>query len=62
MLYYIPLIIQDSLDNAMPNGDEMFSAIKVMKVLTLVLTNSLGNYEWSYLKEMDDEGRTFVQK
>lgn len=57
---YIPFIIQDSLD--IPNGDEMFAAIKVMKILTLVLTNSLGNYEWTYLKQMDDEGRTFVHK
>lgn len=39
----------------------MFSAIKVMKILTLVLTDSLGNYKWSYLKQMDDEGWTFVQ-
>lgn len=50
----------DSLDDAIPNGDEMFAAVKVMKILTLVLTNSLGNYEWTYLKQMDDEGRTFV--
>lgn len=40
----------------------MFAAVKVMKILTLVLTNSLGNYEWTYLKQMDDEGRTFVHK
>lgn len=52
--------IKDSLDDAIPNGDEMFAAVKVMKILTLVLTNSLGNYEWTYLKQMDDEGRTFV--
>lgn len=40
----------------------IFSAIQVMKILTLVLTKSLGNYHWSYLNEMDDEGRAFVQK
>lgn len=51
----------DTLDAAMPDGKEIFSAIQVMKILTLVLTNSLGNYKWSYLKQMDAEGRTFVQ-
>lgn len=51
-----------SLDAALPDGKHIFSAIQVMKILTLVLTNSLGNYHWSYLNEMDDEGRAFVQK
>lgn len=51
-----------NLDHAMPNGYEMFSAIAVMKVLTLVLTNSLGSYESSYLNAMDNEGRSFVRK
>lgn len=46
----------------MPTGNEMFSAITVMKVLTLVLTNSLGNYKSSYLNTMDNEGRCFVRK
>lgn len=46
----------------MPTGNEMFSAITIMKVLTLVLTNSLGNYESSFLNAMDKEGRSFVRK
>lgn len=46
---YIPFIIQDSLDDAIPNGDEMFAAIKVMKILTLVLTNSNFDFETSKL-------------
>lgn len=46
----------------MPNGKEFFSAISVMKILTLVLTNSLGNYKCTYLKSMDMDGRTFVKK
>lgn len=50
-----------SLDAALPDGKHIFSAIQVMKILTLVLTKSLGNYHWSYLNEMDDEGRAFVQ-
>lgn len=51
-----------SLDHTLPTGNEMFSAITVMKVLTLVLTNSLGNYESSFLNAMDKEGRSFVRK
>lgn len=51
-----------SLDHALPTGNEMFSAITVMKVLTLVLTNSLGNYESSFLNAMDKEGWSFVRK
>lgn len=54
--------LQLNLDHAMPTGNEMFSAITVMKVLTLVLTNSLGNYESSFLNAMDKEGRSFVRK
>lgn len=46
----------------MPNGKEFFSAISVMKILTLVLTNSLGNYKYTYLKSMDIDGRIFVKK
>lgn len=46
----------------MPTGSEMFSAILVMKILSLVLTNSLGNYKSSYFKSMDNEGRSFVRK
>lgn len=49
------------LDAAMPNGKQMFSAITVMKLLTLVLTNSLGNYQSSYRNQMDNEGRIFVR-
>lgn len=50
-----------NLDHAMPTGSEMFSAILVMKILSLVLTNSLGNYKSSYFKSMDNEGRSFVR-
>lgn len=50
-----------NLDHAMPSGSEMFSAITVMKILTLVLTNSLGNYPSNYLEQMDNEGNTFVR-
>lgn len=49
------------LDAGMPNGKEFFSAISVMKILTLVLTNSLGNYKYTYLKSMDIDGRIFVK-
>lgn len=59
---FLPFSLQLNLDHAMPNGYEMFSAIAVMKVLTLVLTNSLGSYESSYLNAMDNEGRSFVRK
>lgn len=48
------------LDAAMPSRKEMFSTIKIMKVLTLVLTNSLGNYEDVYMRAMDTDGRNFV--
>lgn len=46
----------------MPTKKEMLSTIKIMKVLILALTNSLGNYEEVYLNEMDEDGRTYVQK
>uniref|UniRef100_A0A8W8JAN4 Lipoxygenase domain-containing protein n=1 Tax=Magallana gigas TaxID=29159 RepID=A0A8W8JAN4_MAGGI len=49
------------LNASMPNGKEFFSAISVMKILTLVLTNSLGNYKCTYLKSMDMDGRIFVK-
>lgn len=45
----------------MPSRKEMFSTIKVMKVLTLALTNSLGNYEDVYMRAMDTDGRNFVE-
>nr|XP_022293686.1 allene oxide synthase-lipoxygenase protein-like [Crassostrea virginica] len=45
----------------MPTKKEMLSTIKIMKVLILALTNSLGNYEEVYLNEMDEDGRTYVQ-
>lgn len=49
------------LNASMANGKEFFSAISVMKILTLVLTNSLGNYKCTYLKSMDMDGRIFVK-
>lgn len=48
------------LDASMPSRKEMFSTIKIMKVLTLVLTNSLGNYENVYTRDMDTFGRNCV--
>nr|XP_034331323.1 arachidonate 12-lipoxygenase, 12R-type-like [Crassostrea gigas] len=48
------------IDAIMPTREEMFSTIKIMKVLTLVFTNSLGNYEDVYMREMDTDGRNFV--
>ncbi|XP_034335051.2 polyunsaturated fatty acid lipoxygenase ALOX8 [Magallana gigas] len=48
------------LDASMPSRKEMFSTIKIMKVLTLVLTNSLGNYESVYTRAMDSFGRNCV--
>lgn len=53
---------QADLNINMPTKKEMLSTIKIMKVLILTLTNSLGNYEEVYLKKMDNDGRTFVQK
>lgn len=46
----------------MPTRDEPFSTIAIMKILTLRLTNSIGNYENHYLQAMDSNGRAFVQK
>lgn len=46
----------------MPTRRETFSTITIMKVLTLSLTNSLGNYDNKYLMAMDDAGRNFVNQ
>lgn len=62
LLFFLLFSYQLNLDHAMPTGSEMFSAIIEMKVLTPVLTNSLGSYESSYLNAMDNEGRSFVRK
>ncbi|XP_048771099.2 arachidonate 12-lipoxygenase, 12R-type-like isoform X2 [Ostrea edulis] len=51
----------NALDIAMPTGHQVFSTVKIMKVLTTVLTNSLGNYESVYLNAMDNIGRGFVE-
>lgn len=40
----------------MPTRRETFSTIKIMKVLTLSLTSSLGNYDDKYLSAMDAAG------
>lgn len=45
-----------SLDDCMPTRRETFSTIKIMKVLTLSLTSSLGNYDDKYLSAMDAAG------
>lgn len=44
----------------MPTRRETFSTIKIMKVLTLSLTSSLGNYDNKYLMAMDDAGQQLV--
>lgn len=44
----------------MPTRREMFSTIKIMKVLTLSLTSSLGNYDNKYLMAMDAAGQLLV--
>ncbi|XP_062581617.1 polyunsaturated fatty acid lipoxygenase ALOX15B-like [Saccostrea cucullata] len=49
------------LDEAMPTGQQIFSTIKIMMVLTTITTNSLGNYETKYLSAMDPAGRRIVQ-
>lgn len=46
----------------MPTRRETFSTIKIMKVLTLSLTNSLGNYDSKYLSAMDDAGKNLVNQ
>lgn len=53
---------EEKLNDIMPTRKETFSTIAIMKILTLRLTNSIGNYENHYLQAMDSHGRTFVQK
>lgn len=53
---------QEKLNDIMPTRKETFSTIAIMKILTLRLTNSIGNYENHYLQAMDSHGRAFVQK
>lgn len=53
---------EGNLDDIMPTRNETFSTIAIMKILTLRLTNSIGNYENHYLQAMDSNGRAFVQK
>lgn len=52
---------KDDLDEIMPTRNETFSTIAIMKLFTLPLTNSIGNYENHYLNAMDSNGRAFVQ-
>uniref|UniRef100_A0A8W8JFB5 Lipoxygenase domain-containing protein n=1 Tax=Magallana gigas TaxID=29159 RepID=A0A8W8JFB5_MAGGI len=52
----------NDLDEAMPTGKELFYIIGAKRTGTQVLTNSLGNYEDSYLKTMDSDGKAFVKK
>jgi hypothetical protein len=50
------------LDVALPTGKEFFSTIKIMKLLTTVLTNNLGNYEKEYMNALDKDAQRVVQK
>ena len=59
---YLSGNLQTDLNINIPTKREMLSTIKIMKVLTLCLTNSLGDYEKVYLNKMDESGRTFVQR
>nr|XP_022293685.1 arachidonate 12-lipoxygenase, 12R-type-like [Crassostrea virginica] len=61
MLHGLPTAGMTDLNINIPTKREMLSTIKIMKVLTLCLTNSLGDYEKVYLNKMDESGRTFVQ-
>ncbi|XP_056015729.1 allene oxide synthase-lipoxygenase protein-like [Ostrea edulis] len=49
------------LDAALPTGKEFFSTIRMMKLLTTVLTNNLGNYEKEYMNAMDKDAQRIVQ-
>lgn len=57
---FLCFTIKADLDASMPSRKEMFSTIKIMKVLRLVLTNSLGNYESVYTRAMDSFERNCV--
>nr|XP_022294841.1 arachidonate 12-lipoxygenase, 12R-type-like [Crassostrea virginica] len=57
ILHIVP---EASLDDIIPTKQEMLSTVKIMKLLTLRLTKSLGNYEKKYLDAMDEAGRGFV--
>ncbi|XP_062581620.1 allene oxide synthase-lipoxygenase protein-like [Saccostrea cucullata] len=52
----------NELNAALPTRREFFSTVKIMKVLTTVLTNNLGHYEKEYMQAMDAEGRAAVEK
>lgn len=62
VLHGQPEQAMNNLDDCMPTRRETFSTIKIMKVLTLSLTNSLGNYDKKYLLAMDVQGRSLVKK
>lgn len=47
---------KEKLNDIMPTRKETFSTIAIMKILTLRLTNSIGNYENHYLQAMDSHG------
>ncbi|XP_048771097.1 allene oxide synthase-lipoxygenase protein-like [Ostrea edulis] len=53
---------ENELNAPMPTAREFFSTIKIMMVLTLVLTNSLGKYESRYQNAMDAAGKRIVRK
>ena len=53
-------IIQDTLDAIIPTKQEMLSTVRIMKLLTLRLTKSLGDYEMKYLDAMDSHARGLV--
>ena len=52
--------IQDTLDAIIPTKEEMLSTVRIMKLLTLRLTKSLGDYERKYLDAMDCHSRALV--
>ncbi|XP_061193372.1 allene oxide synthase-lipoxygenase protein-like [Saccostrea echinata] len=52
----------NELNAALPTKREFFSTVKIMKVLTTVLTNNLGQYEKEYMQAMDTKGREAVKR
>lgn len=49
------------MDDMIPNKEETFTIIKLMTNLSVRLTNSLGNYESTFLNAMDNHGRRAVE-
>ncbi|XP_078318033.1 polyunsaturated fatty acid lipoxygenase ALOX15B-like [Crassostrea virginica] len=57
ILHIVP---EDTLDAIIPTKEEMLSTVRIMKLLTLRLTKSLGDYEKKYLDAMDSHSRALV--